>query len=181
VAENKSKPFIVHTTLADIKVVGTEFNVISTGTELTVSVLRGRVIVIAEGKSDTLTVGEMARIQPGFQGVKKGKAGNPNDLAYATHTLIFNDVSLGEVFRSIEKSYPYVIDVLNKDIENCKLTGTFERATADKILAIIAETLNLTVTKNDNHFTIEGKGCPLYLFCDIFFRFFFCQRPESKP
>jgi transmembrane sensor len=160
IAKDKSKPFIIHTRIADIKVVGTEFNVILENDKLIVSVVEGRVLVITKNDSKGLEAGDLAQIRSNTDGIQVGKFENANDLAYATHSFVFNDVALSEVFQHIEKSYPYFINVSNKDIENCKLTATFENVTADKMVALIAQTLNLKVTKNENHFTIEGKGCP---------------------
>ncbi len=160
IAANKDRPFIIHTPIADIKVVGTEFNVALSQDELTVSVVQGRVIVLTPKDSSQLDVGHSAKVRSNLQGIEVAEFEEANNWGYATHSFVFKDVPLKEVFKDIEKSYSFFVDVRNRDIENCKLTATFVDVTADKIISLIAETLNLRVTKNDNHFTIEGKGCP---------------------
>jgi ferric-dicitrate binding protein FerR (iron transport regulator) len=74
--------------------------------------------------------------------------------------MVFNNTPLREVFGYVEKAQHCIINVDNSRIENCKLTATFEQVSTDYMLNLIAEALNLSVTKNDERsFTVEGEGC----------------------
>jgi hypothetical protein len=64
------------------------------------------------------------------------------------------------VFNYVEKAQHCEIHLENSRIENCRLTATFESVSTDYMLNLIAEALNLSVTKNDDStFTVGGEGC----------------------
>lgn len=160
VTHNPHKPFIVHTELADVRVVGTAFNVAINGNTIGVSVSEGKVLVYAKGDSIYLTPGKGASISNQESSTTSSSMDvNVNDWGYATRKFEFKNTVLSEVFACIEKSYPYSIKVQNDAIKNCKFTATFDNASAEYIVTLIAETLDLTLTKKGNVFYLEGKGC----------------------
>ena len=156
---DESKPFIVHTPVAHIKVVGTEFNVSSTRGGLEVDVQKGRVLVYTSTDSVYLDGGQSASLEAG-KPINVVNSVDANQWGYATRKFDFQDVLLADVFESIEKAYPYTIEVANKDIKNCRLTASFDHVSAREMLNLIGETLDLTIQENDSTFRVEGKGCP---------------------
>jgi transmembrane sensor len=154
----EKKPFIIYTEVANIKVIGTAFNVMLGKNSLEVSVEEGKVLVFNAIDSLYIGPGNLATIDPGrtFHHVNSS---DPNTWAYATHKFVFKDTPLREVFNYVEKAQLCSIQIQNKDIENCKLTATFDSVSTDYMLTLITEALNLTVTKNDNTFTVGGEGC----------------------
>jgi len=160
VTPDTNKPFIIHTAQADIKVVGTSFNVISHNGELEVSVVEGRVVILSNSKEKYLEAGQTALIEKSTESIEVKNAIDINRIGYATHRFLFKNTPLAEVFQTIEKSYPYSINVSDRAIENCMFTGTFEDASVEDILSMAAESLNLVVTKDGQTFVLQGKGCP---------------------
>ncbi len=164
ITPDKNKPFIIHTPSADIKVVGTSFNVISRNGQLEVSVVEGKVLVQSTGKQGAeekyLEAGSSGTINKSTQSIEIKNSVNVNEMGYATHLFLFKNTSLAEVFRTIENQTPYSITISNKAIENCKLTATFENASVENILSLVAETLDLAVTKDGQTFVLQGRGCP---------------------
>ena len=160
ITPNKNKPFIIHTQTADIMVVGTSFNVISHNGQLEVSVVEGKVLILSNGKEEYLEAGHTGYIKTETETVEIKNSVDVNTIGYATHQFLFKKTPLAEVFQTIEKSYPYSINVSDKAIENCKLTATFENASVEDILSMVAETLDLAVTKDGQTFVLRGKGCP---------------------
>lgn len=159
IASDTTKPFIIRTALASIKVIGTTFNVTLKPDTLEVSVGQGKVLVYSATDSVYLNAGDGALIQSGETDFNIHKS-NSNVWAYATHKLVFNNTSLREVFSDVEKAQGCTIRMGNEEIGNCKLTATFESLSTDYMLTLISEALNLTVTKNDDStFTVEGEGC----------------------
>jgi ferric-dicitrate binding protein FerR (iron transport regulator) len=154
-----SKPFIVHTPVAHIKVVGTEFNVSSTNGSLEVNVQEGKVLVYTSTDSVYIEAGHSASLKTGTP-IEVVNVVDANKWGYATRKFDFQDVPLADVFESIEKSYPYTIEVVNKDIKNCRLTASFDHVSAREMLNLISETLDLTIQENDSTFRVDGKGCP---------------------
>ncbi|HEY9049120.1 MAG TPA: FecR domain-containing protein [Ohtaekwangia sp.] len=160
VTPNKEVPFIIHTVAADIRVIGTAFNVVTRKDGVEVSVKEGKVLVYTATDSSYLEAGSTAVIRAAEQGIQVRDSVNANSWGYATRQLVFKDQPMAEVIMDIEKAYPYSIRLLNKNINNCRLTATFDNDSAENLLNLIAETLNLSVAKNGNVFTLEGEGCP---------------------
>lgn len=159
IAADASKPFIIRTALASIKVIGTSFNVILKSGTLEVSVDQGKVLVYSATDSVYLSAGDGALLKAGESDFNLHQS-NSNVWAYATHKFVFNNTSLRDVFNYVEKAQGCTIRLGNEDIGNCKLTATFESLSTDYMLTLISEALNLTVTKNDDStFTVEGEGC----------------------
>lgn len=159
VQKDASKPFVIHTPEANIRVVGTQFNVRSIGGVLEVNVQEGKVLVYTTVDSVLLEAGHSASLETG-KPIKVINSIDLNQWGYASRKFVFQDVPLAEVFESIEKAYPYTIDVGNKDIKNCRLTAAFDHVSAREMLNLIGETLDLTIQENDSTFRVEGKGCP---------------------
>ncbi|MFZ5999093.1 MAG: FecR family protein [Bacteroidota bacterium] len=160
IAHNATKPFIVHTSLGDIKVVGTEFNVTVEDGRLEVAVHSGKVIVYHKTDSVSLEKGFAGVVKPGDEAIEVRDSFDANSSAYATRMLVFSDRPLNEVVRDIEKAYPCRIVFANDGIRNCRLTATFDHDSPQNILNLVAETLNLSVEQNGTLFTLKGEGCP---------------------
>jgi ferric-dicitrate binding protein FerR (iron transport regulator) len=159
VAHDKSKSFLVRTSLATIKVVGTSFNVVVNDELLEVSVAEGKVAVYVAGDTVQLEIGDAASLRSNANAFTIQKA-SPNSWSYATHKLVFDNTPLREVFRHVEKAQDCSIQITNANIGNCKVTATFERVSTEYMLTLITEALNLSVVKNDDRtFTVEGEGC----------------------
>jgi ferric-dicitrate binding protein FerR (iron transport regulator) len=160
VAHNLTKPFIIHTTLADIQVVGTAFNVEKSDRALEISVDEGKVLVITSAGSHYLEKGAHARIEAGdAEPVQLDRAADSNAWGYATRRFSFKDTPMNQVVQRMEKAYPFTIEFSSPSLGNCKLTATFDHLSAEEMLTLIAETLNFKVTKHDTVYILEGNGC----------------------
>lgn len=151
------RPFVVEAGDVVIKVLGTEFNIQLQDSGMTIHVRDGRVLVTSAVDSVTLTAGLTGQVRGGHISVTDPPAGNL--YSYATQRLVFDDAPLDQVIRDLEGSYPYTFELKTRSLENCRLTANFYKDDIDKIVNLVAETLNLTVAKNGRHFTIEGEGC----------------------
>lgn len=160
VKADAQNPFIIHTAIGDIRVVGTAFNVMLKNDQMDVSVEEGKVLVYTSADSSYLASGHVASLRSGIKTINVTSFIDKNSWGYATHKFVFQDAPLDEVFDNIEKAYPYSIEIVNKDIKNCKLTASFDNVSAREMLNLIGETLDLSIQENDNTFRVEGKGCP---------------------
>jgi ferric-dicitrate binding protein FerR (iron transport regulator) len=159
VTADASKPFIVNTSTVSIKVIGTAFNVVVNDQSVSVSVDEGKVLVFSPTDSIYLEPGNAASFDQVEQEFNLAKS-NRNDWAYASGKLVFFNTPLLEVFDQIEKAQNCKIQAADPDIGNCKLTATFESVSTDYMLNLIAEALNLSVTRDDKRtFKVEGNGC----------------------
>jgi ferric-dicitrate binding protein FerR (iron transport regulator) len=160
VSHNVTKPFVIHTTLADIQVVGTAFNVEKNDQALEVSVDEGKVLVVTASGSNYLEKGAHARIEAGdVEPLQIDRAADSNTWGYATRRFSFKDTPMNQVVQRMEKAYPFTIEFSSPTLGNCKLTATFDHLSAEEMLALIAETLNFKVTKHDTVYILEGNGC----------------------
>jgi ferric-dicitrate binding protein FerR (iron transport regulator) len=158
VAKDAAKPFIVHAGFANIRVVGTEFNVSVKNNEVVVAVSEGRVLFYTESDSVYIDAGTAASLAPASEA--KTVEADANTWAYASRKLVFKDTPMNDVIDIIEKTYGRTIQPSNDSIKNCKLTARFNDEPVDKIVFLIAESLNLKLTKNGQVFILEGESCP---------------------
>lgn len=157
VAKDESKPFIVHASFADVRVVGTEFNVVIKDGRVEVGVNEGKVLVTTATDSIYVTKGSTAILEAGQAPATQDI--DANKWAYATKRLVFKDTPVKDVISAIEKTYNCRILVSNDNIKNCVLTGTFEGNSIDNIVALMTQTLSLTFEQNGQVFNLEGEGC----------------------
>lgn len=167
VAHNKTKPFIIQTGDAHIKVLGTSFNVnaYKENNEIEVFVKEGSVLLygIDHTSGDTnsviLAAGEKGIFDKLTQKVRKIQENGVNDLYWKTKTLIFSKTELSMVIETLRKFYGVEIILNNKDLYYCRLSATFINQPIDNIIDIIAKSFNLTITKNGTTYNLDGKGC----------------------
>lgn len=159
VTHDRKHPFIIHTAVADIKVLGTAFNVTLKGDAVEVSVKEGKVQVYTKTDSTFLEAGVTGVAQKAGL-IQTQDSVDSNAWGYATHRFVFKDTPLRAVIRDLEKAYPYTIKVSDRAINNCRLTATFENDSAENLLNLMAESLNLSVTSSGGVYTLEGEGCP---------------------
>lgn len=141
----KGSPFKVKTTLGEILVLGTKFNVIAFRDFFEVKCYEGKVKVTQNGKSTILTYGESIRFYNGTaENWAEPSAAKPSWISGESS---FTNVPMRYVidhFRNqynVEVSYP-------ESIENIKFTGTFTHKEPTVALQSICLPLHLKFTKD---------------------------------
>ncbi|HEY5916072.1 MAG TPA: FecR domain-containing protein [Chryseolinea sp.] len=81
-----------------------------------------------------------------------------NVLAYKTRVFTFSNSDLATVTEALNYVYDKEI-VINDKIRSCHITVSFNNESQDEIVAIIAETLGLTVSESAGKIMLEGPGC----------------------
>jgi transmembrane sensor len=150
--------FVIKTALGEIEVLGTSFNVTLENDRLEVAVEKGNV-QLTSNKNETLVIGAGQTGQLLEDKLSLKNHINENLFAYATGRLRFEETSIREVLHILEKTYGLTIGVRQENILNCHLTGTFNGISMENLVNLIAETLNLSVVKNEQGYILEGKGC----------------------
>jgi len=159
IKRDESKPFIIHANGTDVKVLGTSFNVKAYDKNVRVNVESGKVQFIAKKQKTILEKGEEAEFEAEKDTIVKQLSYNKNAIAYKTKTYIFEDTSLENVIKILSEGYEAEIKIRNSAIKTCRLTTTFENESLPNALNVIAETLNLQVSKEGNKYTLDGQGC----------------------
>lgn len=163
---NKEKPFIIHAGNAQIKILGTSFNVNAYPLEklMEVVVKTGKVQVInnatVANQSNELILnpGEKGTLVYSSNVLLKTTNENPNFLAWKTHDLIFRSTSLGEVISNLEKVYHVNIRLDDPKLNRLLLTAHFNNYSLDFILKVIETTFHMETQKVDGQYILKIKS-----------------------
>jgi len=166
VKPNKDKPFIIHAGKAQIKVLGTSFNVSAYPEAKLVEVIveTGQVQVInqaAETKQVNqliLTPGDKGTLVYSSNSLHKMQNQDPNFLAWKTHNLKFNATSLGEVITTLEKVYKVNIRLADQRLNGLPLTAQFNDYPLDFVLKVIETTFKIEAQKIDGQYILKIRS-----------------------
>jgi transmembrane sensor len=160
IQHEKNKTFIVDVAGVYIKDIGTSFNVRALPESNTVEVVveEGEVMFYTENDSGIYLrasgKGTYNKITKIFT-INQPEA---NVTAYKTKFFSFSNVELVTVVEDLNRVYPKKIE-LSERVRNCHLTVSFNDETQQEIIAVIAETLGLTVKESGEKILLEGPGC----------------------
>lgn len=166
VEKNPEQPFIVNTGVVNVRVLGTKFNVsaFDTTNEVEVNVIEGKVLLYKEDNKGY--VAEKVELTKGEKGVYSKAAGkieelttDPDAIYWQSKTLIFERTELTQVFMVLNNLFEIEITTENSNINNCRLSATFQNESFENILQVIATTFGLSVQKEGNTFKFTGEGC----------------------
>lgn len=127
VAHNEKCPFVVHTYIRDIEVLGTQFNVEAYKNReiFQTSLIRGRV-KIASSENDEeviLTPGHKASINQGSLNVED--IDYYDTFRWKEGLYCFRNKSFSEIMSDLEKYFDVSIEIQNDKIKDVTLTGKF--------------------------------------------------------
>lgn len=150
VAKDARHPFIIHMQGMEIKVLGTEFNVINRKKEQTaeVALLNGSVMLtsLANGSTYTMKPNEIVVVNKLTGRMDVREVSHIEDAcAWQNKQLVFRDASLGKVIRSLEKNYGVEIAVKMDTIE--PFTGTLPNNNLTEALQIVSEAYQVKFSK----------------------------------
>ncbi len=118
----------------------------------------GRVQVVNGTDTIVLTAGQHARFDRQRHVLEREVA--PPAEVWGERIIQFEEAPLPEVVRQLEKLFPVRITLGNAAMANCKLTASFEDEPIERILQVIAETYNLTITdQGPGAYVLMGDGC----------------------
>lgn len=150
VKSNPESPFSVSSFDVSTTVLGTEFNVnAKAGSLITISVLQGKVSVIAKNQEQLLT----ANMSTTYDGSELQFVANadPNYLAWKTGIIRFKGKALSEVAKFLSEHYNKPISIEKNIDTSILITVELNNLSIDQSLEIISSTLDL-------HFVREGQG-----------------------
>ncbi|NIZ02782.1 FecR family protein [Thalassospira lucentensis] len=146
VAKDAEHPFIVSVLGGEAMAVGTVYGVRIDGDHTRVTVQEGIVEVSnGTGKAVRLLAGERASYQVGMPPVLG------NDINLATYgswqrgKLIFNRLSLGDVIDEVQRYQTSSIIIARDRLRDLKVTGVFDIAELDDLLASLTQTTGASV------------------------------------
>lgn len=153
VAPDKKKPFVIMAGTATIKVVGTSFNVKTSGDITEVIVNSGTVQVSRGEETVELTAGE--KIAVGLEALEKTVQQDMLYHYYVTKTFICDNTPLWKLVEKLNEAYGVNIVIENKDLSNMPISVTFNEESLDTILAVLRDTLMISIVKQEDTITIK--------------------------
>ncbi len=166
VTKDPGKPFIVYTASLTTRVLGTSFQVYSSGRDKTayVKVKTGRVTVTPVGAPDkpvVLNVNEALRLGATTgQGVKSADfLSDENPAAIIARPFVFNYTAVPDVFDQLEASYHMPIRYDRTLLSGCTFTGKLDDIPFLEKIQLICLTIESTYEIIDNQVIIHSRGC----------------------
>jgi len=151
IAKNPDKPFIIKAKNAEIKVLGTSFNVNTNigGNEVEVLVETGKVQLSSNNETDYIEPGFMGKTDKGK--ITKKQNSDVNYMAWKTKSFNFeNGIKLQTAIEVLNRSYHANIQFSDKSIADTELYTSFNNKPLDTILNILCETYYLKFIKKEN-------------------------------
>ena len=155
ISPNKEKPFIIKANGVDIKVVGTSFNVKS-GTEKTEVIVETGIVEVSKNNN-------VVRLSPKEKAIvsaanDKPTKGNSQDMLYnyyRSNEFECINIPLWRVVEVLNEAYAAEIVIANPDIKDLKFRTNLINQKLDDNLAIIAETLDISIEKRGNEILLK--------------------------
>ena len=171
VAHDTARPFVVSTSEASVKAVGTQFNVRMSSDSTLVSVVEGTVevrddtpgaqaaAVVGAASAVRITTGEEASITPVGPlaskkrlAVAKIAASSPQrSTSWTRGRIEFENTPLVDVLSEFQRYRDVRIVIDDESIRQLKLTGSFDSHDPDSALAYIATLPGIAVEEVDAH------------------------------
>jgi transmembrane sensor len=156
IARDESKPFIIDAGGANVKVLGTSFNVITDNgnSQVEVFVTTGSVLLTSPDgeKSLTLKPGLIGRISDSESTSEVNT--NNNYLSWNNEKLVYNGTHLSKVFSDLKRAYDIDVKANDEAINDFTLTTVFEEQPHDTIIKVICTTFNLTYVKDGESYLL---------------------------
>jgi len=175
VTHNANVPFIVHTEEADIKVLGTKFNVRNYSNEhrMEAALLTGsieltlhtdeqhkillkpsdKIIVKKEAAGDAAITPDTGNKKVELTSIKMQDSVIV-ETSWLNDKMAFYDKPFSEIALDLERQFDVTIEFKNKDISGYKYTGVYDEARAEDILKILQMIKPFQYTINNKQITI---------------------------
>lgn len=163
VAEDKKQPFVVRTKDIDIRVLGTAFNVKSYDGDSTVktTLVRGKVVVRNKhGKNNVqLRPNQQAVFSHLTEQITLLDVHAEKHTSWNSGSLVFDDDSLYDVIKSLERWYGIAIHLREKSNLECRLTARIDKESLVETLEILKSLTGIRYSVKEKDVYIEGKIC----------------------
>ena len=157
------KPFLVHTGKVTTRVLGTSFNIRAYPADkaIEITVEHGKVQVMDEKiNMGLLTDAQQMRLEADKDQYKFGKVDVAAITAWRPQEIRFDDITLSDIGRQIERRFGRTVRFANPALENCRVTASFyEDDGLEEIMTVICGISQSTWSAQENVIVIDGKGC----------------------
>ncbi len=158
VEHDSLRPFVVVAGDYNVQVVGTEFYVNSDSVNFEVDVVKGIVKVYKNGQEQQavlISAGEKVSFdEQTSTGLKKSDIQDNNFIAWQTNKIVINNLTLKQISKILSTTYGVDIQISNPELENQRMTATFENQTLESVIKVVEATLNVKIIKQGDKYII---------------------------
>ncbi|MDN5216080.1 FecR domain-containing protein [Fulvivirgaceae bacterium BMA12] len=153
VAEDKSRPFIVKSTLVTTRVIGTKFNVKNNfeNGNTRVALLEGEVIVTHAYSDNAMLLKPMQMVICSKEGMDKTDFDREETIGWTEKKLVFKDDSSAQVIKKLEDWYGVEIILEGDKMFDHAYTGIFINEPLENVLMGISYTVHGSFTYRINN------------------------------
>ncbi len=165
VSHNPAQPFVIRTEHAEVKVVGTSFNVRAYEnepiTEVEVESGHVRFRVNNASRDMDLRANQKAIYQHDRQQVMKEEVESLTSLAWKTNTLEFRKTPMKNVVKAVSRYYHIQLTLEDDYLEDCLFNSNFDNEELSVVLDALAEAFNAEIVeqKANEVYMIRGGEC----------------------
>jgi transmembrane sensor len=158
ITKNPAKPFIISVGNAEVKVLGTSFNVNASKKHVEVLVETGKVqfsLAKEPTKKIILEKGDFGVLQD--DSFEKTIQRDENYLSWKTQLMVFKAMSLQDVAKVINRTYQVNIEFNDTAIQYLPITTSFNKTPLPDVLENLCRPHNLTYEKNGNQIILKKE------------------------
>lgn len=167
IAKDPSKPFVIHSSGAVIRVLGTSLSVRAypEDEEVRVVVKEGRVSLESADKVTSqkaiLTEGQLGRYNLKSKEIESEKLDDPGlYLSWLEGHLKFNKASMNEVAVELERRYDITVTFEDRDIKDLKLTAYLKSRSIRNVLDVVTKSLDINYSLEENRVRFFKENNP---------------------
>jgi len=157
-ARPNEHPFVIHTENAQVRVLGTSFDVRARHQKTQVMVQTGSVSLQTLGApaehAVVLTPGQMSFVDKLAMPVKPIAIDSMFIAAWRQQRLVFDNTPLAEIAAELQRVYNVEIKIADRELQTLAITGTFEQQPVAEVLASLCLTLHLKVVGANGKYVI---------------------------
>lgn len=173
VAKDPTRPFIVRSGTTRVRVVGTQFDVYKKGSGTTVTVVEGRVAVLAatvkvQGEaapaatSSFLAAGDQITVPADSAASKVAPRPIHTDAVAATawvqKRLIFEETPLGKVAEEFNRYNTRRLVVVDTELQSIEISGVYSASDPDSLLGFLRSQPNLQLRETDTEIQVTLRA-----------------------
>lgn len=158
VVHDDRRPFIVHAAGAELRDIGTVFNVVSEGGNLSLGVAEGAVVYNPKREAVAVGAGQTLRVRADDPVVTRGSADPAAMTAWRQNRLVYDGAPLGLVAADIRRNLGLAVDA-SPEVAARPFRGVImlDRET-DRFLARLGPLLDVTVERGQQGWILAAKA-----------------------
>ena len=161
VAKDRRRPFIVRAGSAQVRAVGTEFDVYRKSNETVVTVVEGRVETtnesgLAGAKAIVVSAGEQLTLQP-HTDAKPTVTDASAATAWIYHRLTFEETPLSEVAEQFNRYNRRILQIEDPEVKKLRISGVYSSTDPTSLIAFLRSQPSIEVVETANDVRISHR------------------------